>query len=54
MNIRKKRYHFLTDKEKEKVFTLFDEGVKERYIAERFSVSQQAINRLIRKREERA
>jgi len=40
----------LTDREKDKIWLLHTQGVKRRYIAERFSVSRQTISHFIFKR----
>jgi len=46
----RKRHHMLTSMEKDKVVKLFQEGVKPRYIAERFNVSVHTVHNMLRKR----
>lgn len=37
----------LTEKDKEKIFTLYKQDVEQKYIAERFSVTYHRVNQII-------
>lgn len=44
-----KRYHKLTDADGDKILLLAEQGVKRRYIAERFDITSTTVRNIINK-----